>query len=90
MTYFRDVEAAASAHQQAQESYLQRWGWSRTCNTPGAFWMWRRDFADVDAERAKNRPEATPYGIMTVSRDTAVAMTIKCLDERDEDQGDHE
>ncbi len=65
-------------------SYLAAMGWKMTCNTPGSFWMWRRDFAKEDAERQARHPATAspfePYGIIMADTDTAVQMTMRELD----------
>lgn len=96
--YARDVEAAEDALREAREAYLRRFGWTYTCNFPGSFWVWRRDFVDLDQSRrkwweeacAQNPPlgppsEPTAYGIVHASFDQALAITLGTLDERDED-----
>lgn len=50
-TYYHQVEDAVSALRAIKEDYLRRFGWVSTCNTPGAYWLWRRDFADEDARQ---------------------------------------
>lgn len=76
----------------AKDSYLRRYGWERTCNTPGSFWMWVRDFADVDAQREKHyRPPGSPFmsfGRIMADRDTAVMMTQRVLDHEPTEQED--
>jgi len=69
----------------AQHRYLKRHGWKYTCNIPGSFWLWRRDFGDVDAKRLSwwenangplgkpSKPE--PYGVITATTDIAISMT---------------
>lgn len=94
----RDIEAAQGALEQAQDAYLRRWGWILTCNTPGSFWLWERDFAAEDMARhaawAAGGPgpsgrmpsEPRPIGRITADRELAVSMTLRSLDERPEDQ----
>lgn len=87
-----DIREAEARLDELKSAYLKRWGWKETCNTPGAFWMWQRDFAAEDAERrewwlnacASNPPygdpsEPRPYGVITASTDTAIAMTERGL-----------
>lgn len=54
---YRDIRELQNNHQfalnRAQRAYLEAWGWRRTCNTPGSYWLWVRDFSDVDAQRRK-------------------------------------
>ncbi len=88
------IDDAERALEEAQNNYLRRFGWTETSNTPGAYWLWRRDFADVDAGRIKwwettvarkpplgapSKPE--PYGVITAPRDLAVSMTRRALDD---------
>lgn len=88
MTYAHEIEAAEQALEQAKRSYLQRWGWTQTCETPGSYWMWRRDFADYDATfdawhaAHPDRPRRVSSGVMTLPTDLAVSMTIGVLDEQ--------
>lgn len=96
-TTILDAEADLS---EVKERYLRRFQWSWTCNTPGSFWIWRRDFADYDKQRHDEwlghswgplgRPNAPiPYGVIAVSLDMAVAMTRATLD-TDKDFPDNE
>lgn len=95
-TYYRDIEAAKSEVTQLKGRYLQRFGWKSTCNTPGAYWLWERDFRNEDAERARivkerNLPSpALQYGVMRVPEDIAVSMTVRCLDKQPENNEDSE
>lgn len=72
-------------------AYLRQHGWEETCNTPGAYWMWVRDFSDVDAQRfawwettcnapmgQPRKPE--PMGRITAPLDLAVSMTQRVLE----------
>lgn len=95
--YYRDVLAAERDLNDRKEEYVQRWGWRRTCNTPGSFWLWVRDFRKEDNERVDNwrdrggsstRPK--PYGVMTVPLDMAVRMTVMSLDEQPEETEDED
>lgn len=93
-TFHYDIEAAEQEVEQTKERYLRRFGWEHTSSTPGSFWLWRRDFADVDAKRMEfdklppgplGKPSPTvPYGVITASTDIAVAMTVRCLDDQNE------
>ena len=69
---------------ESQSNYLRLHGWQRTCNTPGSFWMWKRDFADVDEKRqAYHPPKASPfqpYGVIMADTEMAVTMTMRALD----------
>lgn len=94
MTFAYQIAEAEAAVEQAKSSYLTRWGWKLTCSTPGAYWMWRRDFADYDAKfdawyaahPDKTRP--APTGVLTLPMDLAVSMTISALDEQPELAGE--
>ncbi|HEX3066582.1 MAG TPA: hypothetical protein VHQ39_13925 [Dongiaceae bacterium] len=81
---------------EVKRSYLQRFGWQETSSTPGAYWLWRRDFADLDVESLKwwenacaskpplgNPSRPVPYGVITAPTDLAVSITRRSLD-RDE------
>ncbi|MBZ5760246.1 hypothetical protein LAV84_06755 [Rhizobium sp. VS19-DR104.2] len=78
---------------QEKRNYLRRLGWKQTCNTPGSFWMWTRDFADVDEKsRANHPPKASPfapYGFITAETEMAVQMSIRVLEPAgSDDDGD--
>lgn len=101
MTFAFQIDEAEHVLQQVKDRYLRRWGWETTCNTPGSYWLWRRDFAVEDKERHDRWQEAgpgpygwpsepKPYGLITASLDTAVAMTRRCLDEQPEPDGEDE
>lgn len=72
----------------AKGAYLKRWGWTQTCNSPGSFWVWYRDFADYDQKMAAVHKERKlpsdhrPYGIITAPTDLAISMTRSALDEQ--------
>ena len=91
----REIEDAEQNLEQMKVDYLRRFGWEMTCNTPGAYWVFRRDFAAEDAERHarwKERgpgplgwsSEPRPYGVITAPLDLAVSMTERSLDEQPE------
>lgn len=95
MAFYHQIEEAEQTLEAAKRDYLDRWGWKMTCNTPGSYWVWRRDFAKEDTERHarwKERgpgplgwpSEPHPYGIITASLDLAVSMTVGGLDDRPE------
>lgn len=68
----------------SRTQYLRMHGWERTCNTPGSFWMWKRDFSDIDEKRRASHPATAspfqPYGLIMAETETAVMMTIRVLD----------
>jgi hypothetical protein len=95
VTTYADIEEAEQAVASLKDSYLREYGWKCTCNTPGAYWLWKLDFAALDAQRlawwetaeAETRAAGRlppsrphPYGVMTVDRDLAVDMTVKVLE----------
>lgn len=100
---YSDIEDAEAHLTSTKESYLRRWGWTLTCGTPGAYWLWKRDFAAEDRRRLrrwrdrKRRAEAKgerytpsrphPYGAITADRDLAVSMTVRALDSQPELEG---
>lgn len=69
---------------ESQRNYLRLHGWQRTCNTPGSFWMWKRDFSDIDEKRSAYHPATAspfqPYGLIMADTETAVMMTMRALD----------
>lgn len=90
---FDAIREADERAEQLRRDYLRHWGWSETCNTPGSFWMWRRDFSDVDADHRQwwldtcakkpslgNPSEPRPYGVVTAPAEIAVQMTLRELD----------
>ncbi|MGV0912412.1 hypothetical protein [Martelella sp. FOR1707] len=100
-TFYRDIQRAENDLDNLKRAYLKRWGWRETCNTPGSFWLWQRDFSDVDARNSKwweaacsraaarNMPSPSkpaPYGVITADLDMAIKMTTRELDEFDEDR----
>lgn len=94
MTKHYEIGAAEGEVEGLKNAYLRRWGWESTCNTPGSYWLWRRDFANEDAKRKAwhdEHPQASPYqpyGVITAPTDLAVSMTVRCLDERPELSGE--
>lgn len=94
-TFHHQIGEAEQIVDELQQNYLCRWGWESTCNTPGSYWLWRRDFAKEDAERHarwKERgpgplgwpSEPRPYGVITATADLAVSMTVNSLDDQPE------
>lgn len=94
-TTHTDILIAGSKVEEVKSAYLRRWGWNYTCNTPGALWMWTRDFSDIDAKRKAwdaahgagnpGGPSVSrPYGLVMGSLDQAVRMTVGTLDEQPE------
>jgi len=86
------IEELTEDLRHAQEAYLRRHGWKVTCNTPGSYWLWQRDFTpehEAAHARWKERgpgplgwsSEPQTYGVITVSCDLAVSMTRSVLDE---------
>lgn len=78
----------------ARVAYLTRFGWKETCNTPGAIWLWQRDFADIDQQRLAwwdgisgpyGRPsKPVPMGVITANMVSAIGMTRAVLDTEDD------
>lgn len=87
---FGDIARADAELTKMRARYLERWGWKLTCETPGSFWLWRRDFADLDAKRKANDEKSgrlwrsNPFGVITTNTDTAISMTRRELDTADE------
>lgn len=90
------IQEAAAKLDQLKNAYLLAHGWRNTCNTPGSFWLYIRDFADVDKKRKQWHSAAmkrarkqgrigpsppAPYGIITAPLDLAVSMTASELEQ---------
>lgn len=91
MVTFANLQQTESDLQADRETYLRRFGWKMTCNVPGSFWLWQRDFVAEDAQRhARWRErgpgpmgwpsEPKPYGRITAPLEIAVRMTRSDLD----------
>jgi len=90
MRKYRAVEELEERLEQEKRSYLRDRGWECTSQTPGCLWLWRRDFADVDARRAARHPSTAspfvPYGVIAgATTDVALHMTRSELERRKED-----
>ena len=89
------IAEAESKIIEAQRAYLRRFGWDARGSTPGSYWLWQRDFADVDKARqaafdARPVPKPPrPYGVITADTELAVGMTHRVLD-HDNDPKDGE
>lgn len=94
-TFHHQIEEAIQQVEHLRNAYLMRWGWNHTSNTPGSYWLWRRDFTKEDAERharwkaAGAGPMGWPseprgYGVITSSTELAVSITVRSLDEQAE------
>lgn len=102
MSTWQQIEDATSELGALKHAYLRRHGWSLTCNTPGSYWLWTRDFASEDAARLAaweaagpgplgwpSKPQ--PYGRITAGLDMAVNMTRQVLDAiRHDEEGEEE
>lgn len=100
MSTFDEIEQHLSNVEGARKSYLRRHGWKETCNTPGSYWLWVRDFAAEDQRRqtwwedtckriaAEGRigmpSPPRPMGVVTAPCELAVSMTRRVLDADDE------
>lgn len=95
----RAIEEVEQELEHRKTAYLMKWGWKHTCNTPGSYWLWQRDFFQEDADRHARwktqgpgplgwPSEPRPYGIITASLDLAVSMTVRALDEQSENEDD--
>lgn len=105
MSTYGEIEQLELDLQGARSSYLRRHGWVQTCNTPGSYWLWRRDFAAEDQQNQTNwkaickqvadagrvgmPSPPSPMGVITADTILAVSMTRKRLDTFDE-EGDEE
>lgn len=106
MSTFREIEQLESDLGNARNSYLRRYGWKQTCNTPGSYWLWQRDFAAEDKQNQENweaickrvadegrtgmPSPPAPMGVITADTMLAVSMTRKRLDAFDEEGEDEE
>lgn len=88
---FEQIEAARDKLTELNRAYLQRFGWVETCNIPGSYWLWRRDFAAEDsathAAWVSRGPgpmgwpsEPKPWGAITAGIDMAVNITRAAMD----------
>jgi hypothetical protein len=95
-----DLSTAWHALESVQHRFLKAYGWEYTCNTPGAIWLWRRDFADIDAGRwawdeahragEAGRPSLSrPYGVITAPVDIAITMTLAVLVDTESNEVQH-
>lgn len=93
------LEEAKREVEECERAYLKRFGWEITCNTPGSYWLWRRDFAAEDvATHARWKAqgpgplgwpsEPQPYGVITAPTDLAISITERALDEEIDQDGD--
>ncbi len=69
----------------AKRAYLQSFGWKETCETPASYWLYERDFSELDAIRNKwaddhDKPHPRQYGLVCVPLDIAVSMTRTTLE----------
>jgi hypothetical protein len=86
--FYFQIEDAKSALEDMKKAYLRRFGWTCTSSMPGSYWLWRRDFADVDAQRMASHEKhkfpskPQPYGVITADTELAIAMTRATLDEQ--------
>jgi hypothetical protein len=42
---FNEIEDAKEAVEAAQRSFLTAAGWRETCDHPGSYWLWQKEFA---------------------------------------------
>lgn len=93
----QEIQETENELEELKHEYLRRHGWTYTSCTPGAFWLWRRDFADLDAERAEwdrehgagepGDPSASqPFGVITAPTNLAVSITARTLDREQEQE----
>lgn len=87
-----DIDTAERALIARRHGFLEAMGWKLTCNTPGSYWLWRRDFADVDARwkaieiakvarDGKAFPSPHPViGVIVCNEDSAITMSRAILD----------
>lgn len=65
-SYWR-IQKLQQDKEQAERVYLQRFGWTETCKTPGAYWLWQKELDDGR--------------VVLVGREQAVNMTLRAFDE---------
>lgn len=91
MKRYAEIENANMNVSDMEDNYLQSYGWKMSCNYPGAFWLWSRDFSAEDAERYDRwvargpgplgmPSEPRPYGVVAVPKDVAIRMTLSDLE----------
>jgi hypothetical protein len=54
MTFYHEIEDAEHALEEKRHAYLRKWGWSLTCDFPGSYWVWVRDFSREDDVRLRS------------------------------------
>lgn len=101
MTTYDEIAEAINALEDLKKDYLLEHGWTQTCNTPGSYWLWKRDFSDVDeksyhwwqttSERVMKEgrdppSRPVPMGIVMADMDLAVRMTESVLETKPEEQ----
>lgn len=85
MSTFDRICALENQLLSARQSFLTAHGWSSTCQTPGSFWLWKRDFTAEDAARQERyaangfAEKFYPYGVITTGMETAIQMTVREL-----------
>lgn len=100
MTNYDRICELENQLESARRDFLKYHGWNMTCQTPGSFWMWQRDFKGEDLRRLENHRERelraspgrgpspfVPYGVVTTGADTAIQMTLRELMPVDEEEG---
>lgn len=91
MADYRDIISCGERLQVAKNGYLRAHGWRETSSTPGCYWMWRRDFADVNDRRlaehrafceriGQERDHQTYPAEILADTDTAIRMTWAEID----------
>ena len=99
MSTYAEIRECETNLEVAKGGYLRAHGWSQTSTTPGSYWMWRRDFGDVNArrlaeheafcKRIKQQREHHSYPQeMLADTDTAIRMTWAEIDPRCNDFAD--
>lgn len=91
MSSYTDIQVCEHNLSSTKDAYLRAHGWKPTSNTPGCYWLWRRDFSDVNARRLseheafctrikQTRVHHSYPGEMLVDTERAISMTWAEID----------
>lgn len=68
---YHSVRQAEYELEDLKAAYLHQWGWLQKHDTPIGYYLWQRDFSDVDKK----------YGVITTNTHLAIMMTVNCLEQ---------